>query len=147
MKWCLFTKVLIRCESLKTDELVCLHLDLNLTCSCFSTSRCRTTWTWMFCLNVTAFVSKQLTVWNDSDDQGTGQDGFDTPFGLTVFFSFFAILERENDLQKEQNMWGLRNYSKSLTKREIYLLSTQRDPKMSSSDLYQRKSEPLKIMH
>lgn len=57
------------------------------------------TQTWMFCLNVMAFVSKQISVRNAQMEirshmgQGTGQDGFEMLTSL--FFSSFVILRRE----------------------------------------------------
>lgn len=111
----------------------------------------RVTHTWICCLNVIAFVSKQISVWNGScgdmspPGPGTGQNGFEMPSTPTLFS--FVILEGEEGLWKTLRK---KHYSKWLTttKKKKSISSQHKEiPKCHSQICNMENLNHWKIMH
>lgn len=101
---------------------------------------CSVWMSWHLCPNKLVSEMAQMASFST---WGRGLDKIALKCHLTLFFSSsFVILEKNKICQNSDEI-----YSKSLTKKDIYLPSTQRDPKMSHPNLQHGKSEPLKIMH
>lgn len=101
---------------------------LHFSTSCIWVSEAAQTW--VFCLNVMAFMSKQISVrkwlkWLPFSTWGRGLDKMAFEMPSNPIFSLLLC-----HFRKEQNLLNADEiYSKSLTKKDIYLPSTQRDPK------------------